>query len=174
MLNKIKLIIFDLDGTLADTLWEIRDAMNAALGAYGLPTVNYSAVKRGINNGPRNLCLAMLPEDRREDSAFVDEFLARYHEEYGKIYENRFTVLALAKSRGWEKDAAAVSEFIEEKDGRSIRKIGQNDAYRLIYAFIASLEGCDFKILDSAIHGDYSKNEVRRAPAYWQKEVKKK
>ena len=88
MLNKIKLIIFDLDGTLADTLWEIRDAMNAALGAYGLPTVNYSAVKRGINNGPRNLCLAMLPEDRRDDSAFVDEFLARYHEEYGKIYEN--------------------------------------------------------------------------------------
>ena len=67
-----------------------------------------------------------------------------------------------------------LSEFIEEKDGRSIRKIGQNDAYRLIYAFIASLEGCDFKILDSAIHGDYSKNEVRRAPAYWQKEVKKK
>ena len=87
MLNKIKLIIFDLDGTLADTLWEIRDAMNAALGAYGLPTVNYSAVKRGINNGPRNLCLALLPESHSKDEAFVDEFLARYHEEYGKIYE---------------------------------------------------------------------------------------
>lgn len=88
MLNKIKLIIFDLDGTLADTLWEIRDGINAALAAYGMSSVNYTAVKGGINNGPRKLCQAMLPEPQRSDEAFLDEFLARYNEEYGKVYMN--------------------------------------------------------------------------------------
>ena len=88
MLNKIKLIIFDLDGTLADTLWEIRDGINATLTAFGMSTVNYTTVKGGINNGPRKLCQAMLPEPQRNDEAFVDEFLARYNEEYGKVYMN--------------------------------------------------------------------------------------
>ena len=34
--------------------------------------------------------------------------------DYGKIYESRFKVLALAKQRGWERDAAAVAAFREE------------------------------------------------------------
>ncbi len=34
--------------------------------------------------------------------------------DYGKIYENRFRILAIAKRRGWERDAAAVAAFVEE------------------------------------------------------------
>ncbi len=82
----IKLIIFDLDGTLADTLYEIRDAMNATLEYFGLPKVDYETVIKGINNGPRRLCCAMLPKELAENDAFVDRFCDKYTEFYGKYY----------------------------------------------------------------------------------------
>lgn len=34
--------------------------------------------------------------------------------DYGKIYENRFSILTLAKRRGWERDAADVAAFVAE------------------------------------------------------------
>ena len=34
---KLKLLIFDLDGTIADTLYSIRDGVNIAMEKYGLP-----------------------------------------------------------------------------------------------------------------------------------------
>ena len=34
--------------------------------------------------------------------------------DYGKIYESRFTILALAKARGWKRDAAELAIFMEE------------------------------------------------------------
>lgn len=37
--------------------------------------------------------------------------------DYGALYEGRFAVLALAKARGWERDAAEVAAFAEENAG---------------------------------------------------------
>ena len=37
--------------------------------------------------------------------------------DYGKIYENRFKILALACERGWERDAEAVAAFERENAG---------------------------------------------------------
>ena len=34
--------------------------------------------------------------------------------DYGKIYESRFEVLALAKARGWKRDSAEIAAFMEE------------------------------------------------------------
>lgn len=39
------------------------------------------------------------------------------HVDYGKIYENRFALLARAKARGWERDRAAISDFETENGG---------------------------------------------------------
>ena len=41
---------------------------------------------------------------------------ARYVD-YGKLYENRFPLLALAKKRGWERDMEAISAFAAENSG---------------------------------------------------------
>ena len=41
---KKKLLIFDLDGTLAETIGSIRDAVNMALDTYGFPTHDYKQV----------------------------------------------------------------------------------------------------------------------------------
>ena len=46
-----KTIIFDLDGTLLDTLTDLHSAVNAALSAYGLPSRTREEVRAFIGNG---------------------------------------------------------------------------------------------------------------------------
>lgn len=49
-------IIFDFDGTLADTLPDIADAVNAGLASVGLPAQPASAVRQWIGEGLPLLC----------------------------------------------------------------------------------------------------------------------
>ncbi len=80
-----KLIIFDLDGTLADTVESITEAMNAALTEMGLPLRDEAYTRRSVGNGSRTLCVRVLPEDRRDD-ATVAKLLKIYDRTYGETY----------------------------------------------------------------------------------------
>ena len=80
-----KLIIFDLDGTLADTVESITEAMNAALTDIGLPLRDEADIRRSVGNGSRTLCVRVLPEDRRDD-ATVAKLLKIYDRTYGETY----------------------------------------------------------------------------------------
>lgn len=56
------LYIFDLDGTLVDSLGDLTAAVNAMLSSFGLPSVDSGIVRRGVGIGSRNLlfrCIAM-------------------------------------------------------------------------------------------------------------------
>ena len=68
--------IFDLDGTLLDTIQDITDAMNAALSRHHL--VNYPAeeVRRMVGNGVRRLVGAATAKET--DPALLDRVLAEY------------------------------------------------------------------------------------------------
>lgn len=80
-----KLIIFDLDGTLADTVESITEAMNAALTEMGLPLRDEAYIRRSVGNGSRTLCVRVLPKDRRDD-ATVAKLLKIYDRTYGETY----------------------------------------------------------------------------------------
>lgn len=54
---KHDIIIFDLDGTLLNTLEDLADAVNYALTQYALPTHPYSSIRMMVGNGVRNLVL---------------------------------------------------------------------------------------------------------------------
>ena len=51
----LKLVLFDLDGTLLDTLDDLADATNAALAGFGLPALPASDYKQLVGNGVRIL-----------------------------------------------------------------------------------------------------------------------
>jgi phosphoglycolate phosphatase len=73
--------VFDLDGTLADTLEDLGDAMNRVLGAAGFPGHTSAAYQRMIGQGIHELVSAALPVDRRTAEtigACFDKMIADY------------------------------------------------------------------------------------------------
>lgn len=81
---KYKLVIFDLDGTLVDTIADLGTATNAALAAKGLPQHEPEAFRGMVGHGVRNLVKQAMPEPMRADDRAVDAllklFLAYYIE----------------------------------------------------------------------------------------------
>jgi phosphoglycolate phosphatase len=79
----IAAVLFDLDGTLLDTLEDLADSMNAALGALGFPPHPLAAYRYFVGDGVENLALRALPEEARLDQGLVRHTVARMREEYG-------------------------------------------------------------------------------------------
>jgi len=65
-------VVFDLDGTLVDSLDDIADAMNAALTELTLPTHDRRSYQQFVGDGVRLLVKRALPEDRRDDATIED------------------------------------------------------------------------------------------------------
>ncbi len=77
----IKLVIFDLDGTLLETVGDLAASCNAVLRRRSLPEHDYAAYRRFVGNGVRKLCERALPEALRTEAlidTLRDEFVAYY------------------------------------------------------------------------------------------------
>ena len=61
-----KAAIFDLDGTLLNTIDDLADAANDALTEAGLPTHSPDSYKLMVGSGVRNLIKRVLPKDNRQ------------------------------------------------------------------------------------------------------------
>ena len=72
-------ILFDLDGTLLDTLEDLTDATNYALAAYGYPGRTLPELRRFVGNGAENQIRLSLPDDSKED---LGKVLATYKPYY--------------------------------------------------------------------------------------------
>ncbi len=79
---KYKVILFDLDGTLLDTLEDLAEAVNAALRKRGLPLHSTDEYRKMVGHGVRNLVTVALPEAFRADEAFIDSCLAVFKAYY--------------------------------------------------------------------------------------------
>ena len=82
----IKAIIFDLDGTVADTISAIREGVNMTMEQFGYPTHTDADIRRFINHGARELIRQALPESVSTDPARVDEALDVYQGMYDQTY----------------------------------------------------------------------------------------
>lgn len=89
MRSYIKALIFDLDGTIADTVPAITEAVNMTMDALGFPHRTEQEVKVFIGQGPRHLISESLPREAvREDPSIVDTALSIYNDMYSKTYMN--------------------------------------------------------------------------------------
>ncbi len=70
-------VFFDLDGTLLDTLPDIRASLNAALGAFGYPPVDEQNTRMYIGNGAKKLIERALPAGT-DVAPVLREFAALY------------------------------------------------------------------------------------------------
>ena len=78
---KPKLIIFDLDGTLLDTIDDLKEAVNHAMSLRGFPTFTRDEVMAMVGHGARNLIRKALPDGHKDDDmvdAAYNDFRAYY------------------------------------------------------------------------------------------------
>ena len=75
-------VLFDLDGTLLDTLTDIASAANAALASESMPTHPDADYRRFIGDGVGMLFRRALPPDQDHDEPRIDRCVARFHETY--------------------------------------------------------------------------------------------
>lgn len=75
----IKAVLFDLDGTLVNSIYDIGGAMNVALESLGQPTFPTAQYYKMVGNGMKKLCQRALAEDKQH---LLEELLQRYQTRY--------------------------------------------------------------------------------------------
>ena len=97
-------ILFDLDGTLLNTLEDLTDATNYALARFGYPERTLMEVRRAIGNGAANQIRKSLPEGTSEET--VQQVL--------EVYKPYYTANCQIKTRPYEGVLQAL-EALKEK-----------------------------------------------------------
>ena len=75
----IRLAVFDLDGTLVNSLADLAAASNYGLRTLGFPEHPTEKFRYFVGNGVRKLCERVLPEDAKE---YADRQYALFSEYY--------------------------------------------------------------------------------------------
>ena len=82
----IKGIIFDLDGTLADTMNDLQTAMNSMLSHLGYSERSRTDLLMAINNGAKEFVRRSLPKDVQNVDFILQSAIKEYEKQYGICY----------------------------------------------------------------------------------------
>jgi len=102
---KYKLVIFDLDGTVLDTIGDLANAVNAALKMHSLPTHSVEQVRIMVGNGVANLIMRATPEGTSDEkrAEILADFKAYYRDHVNDVtkpYAGIPTLLKALKDAG--------------------------------------------------------------------------
>lgn len=102
---KYKCVVFDLDGTLTNTLEDLKNSVNFALNRHGFPEKNLKEIRSFVGNGVRKLVERALPKDTKAE--ITDKVFADFKEHYAvhcldntAPYDGVCDVLASLKKEG--------------------------------------------------------------------------
>lgn len=137
-----KAVLFDMDGTLLDTLEDLCDSTNHALAQMGYPLRGIEEIRRFIGNGAEKQIRRAVPEGMSEGK--IMETLAAFRAYYQdhcqiktKVYDGLLDVLSELKEKGVKmavvsnKPDAAVKKLSREYFGdRLDYAIGPSDGVR--------------------------------------------
>jgi len=102
---KYKLAVFDLDGTILDTLEDLADSVNYALTERGLPVRTIDEVRQFVGNGIRKLIERAVPSgtsDGVTDAVFeaFSEYYKVHCKDKTKPYDGIIKVLSSLRQKG--------------------------------------------------------------------------
>ncbi len=144
--DEAEAVIFDLDGTLLNTLDDLADSVNVALERYHLPLCSLEEVQSFVGNGLRNLMIQAV-EDGEKYPQFEELFA--FFKEY---YKNHCNI----KTAPYE----GVIELMRELKGRNIKMAIVSNKFD---AGVKELNEKYFKEFTQAAIGE--REGVRRKPA---------
>ena len=88
-IKNYRAIIFDLDGTLINSLEDIADSMNDTLTAFGFPTHNYDVYRYFVGNGLMNLVRVSIPQSALENQHLLSLCFEMMMDKYQKCLLNK-------------------------------------------------------------------------------------
>ena len=102
---KYDAVIFDLDGTLTDTLEDLKNSVNYALSEFGFSERSLEEVRSFVGNGVKKLIYLSVPESTSEETAekCLEVFKAYYKEHSlvkTKPYDGILPMLCELRNRG--------------------------------------------------------------------------
>ncbi|HHW23658.1 MAG TPA: HAD-IA family hydrolase [Clostridiaceae bacterium] len=132
-------IVFDLDGTLIDTLEDLKDSVNYAMNVYGFPERSLEEIRTFVGNGVGKLIERAIPDGI--ENPLYKECLKVFQDHYSKNMQNKTApyngikeLLAELKDRGFKmavvsnKFDSAVKELVKEFFGDYIKvAIGESE-----------------------------------------------
>lgn len=106
-MKKYEAVIFDLDGTLLNTLEDLKNSVNYALEKEGMPVRSLEEVRRFVGNGAKRLMELVIPGG--EENPKFEKVFAEYKAHYAKHcnektmpYPHIMELLARLKERGYK------------------------------------------------------------------------
>lgn len=171
--------IFDLDGTLADTICDLGDAVNYGLEKLGCPTHDYESYKQMVGNGAKKLCERALPDDKKDNAGelhrLFKEYYSKHYLDKTRLYngiketleklQSRGVVLAVATNKPEDVAREIVGKFLPDID--FVKVLGGVD-YRPtkpdstilveIFAALPDVENRVYMIGDSNVDVQTAKN----------------
>lgn len=115
-MSKINTVIFDMDGTVLDTLDDLTDSVNYVLDRFGMPRRTKAEYRKFFGNGIKFALRSAVPADTSE--AVIDEMLPIFREHYNlhcldktKPYEGILELMKKLKCCGYK--LAIVSNKID-------------------------------------------------------------
>lgn len=119
---KFNLVLFDLDGTVLDTLQDLGDSVNYAMSLHGFPVHTLDEFRYMVGNGVRKLVRRAMPDDLKENEELHQECLGQFWNYYSehiivntKPYPGMPELIEELQSRGIEV-AVATNKFQQGAD----------------------------------------------------------
>lgn len=137
---KYKAVIFDLDGTLLDTLEDLKNSVNYALGVCGYPSRTKDEVRSFVGNGIRKLMIRSVPDG--ENDPKLEEAFSAFKEHYAGHccvetcpYEGIMPMLEKMKSMGLK------TAIVSNKADFAVKELAADFFKDYISAAIGEREG---------------------------------
>lgn len=139
--RKYDAVIFDLDGTLLDTLQDLTDSTNAATEKYGMPRYTRDEVRSFVGNGIRRLMQQVVPQG--EENPDFEKVFSFFKEYYGlhcmdetEAYPGILGLLDWLKKEGYR------TAIVSNKADFAVKKLRDVYFKELVEVAIGEREGC--------------------------------
>lgn len=132
----IKAVLFDLDGTLANTLNDLGNAVNHTLSKYNYPTHPLESYKLKVGGGMKNLIHKSLPESEQNEETeqkVLTDFLDYYSEHFADetcLYDGIAELLSALKNKGMS--LAVVTNKAQDMTDLVMKKLFSDNTFNYI------------------------------------------
>lgn len=141
---KYKAILFDMDGTVLDTLNDLNAAVNACMEHFGYPIQTINETRRYVGNGSRRLLELSVPAGTQ--SEMIDGMLAWYLPYYNAHANDRTSpyegIVQLMKSL---RMAGCRLAIVSNKPDRTVRELAEIHFHGLLETAVGENEAAGIR-----------------------------